>query len=172
MRRARGVVWLSVSTFALLAGAVAAVADFWLPAAVVAGVAVFTGILAGLWTTRGTNALKARDDHDRDVARLIRLGRRRRLPRVRERDDPVLLGVHPAASVDEGGPRRRTPSFIIRDVSPELAALIMRDRFVLVVGESTAGKSRVLYEAMRALFPTTGWLSRLAVKLFRWLWRR
>lgn len=153
MRRARGVIWLGISTFALLTGAVAGVANLWLPAALSAGVAVVTGILAGLWTTRGTNALKARDDHDRDVARLIRLGRRHRLPRVRERDDPVLLGVHPAASVDEGGIRRRTPPFIIRDVWPELAAVITRDRFVLVVGESTAGKSRVLYEAMRALFP-------------------
>lgn len=153
MRRARSAVWFGICMLALLAGVVAAVANLWLPAALSAGVAVVTGTLAGLWTTRGANALQARDDQDRAAARLIRPGSRNRLPRVRERDDPVLLGVHPAAPADESGARRRTPPFILRDITPELTDLITRDRFVLVVGESTAGKSRVLYEAMRALLP-------------------
>ena len=47
------------------------------------------------------------------------------------------------------GPRRSSSV----DVTPELTDLIVRDRSVLVVGESTAGKSRVLDEATRALLP-------------------
>ncbi|MDQ3765474.1 MAG: hypothetical protein M3460_29740 [Actinomycetota bacterium] len=97
--------------------------------------------------------MKERDEHERDLSRLIRLNNRNRLPRVRKIDDPVLLGVHPAAAVGQDGARMRTPPFIVRDVSRELEETIRRVRFVLVVGESTAGKSRAVYEAMRALLP-------------------
>lgn len=151
--RGRGAIWVGISLLAVLTGAVTAVARLWLPTATAAGVAVVAATLAGLWTARGTNALKVRDEHERDLPRLIRLGKRNRLPRVRDCDDPVVLGVHPAAPIGHGGARTRTPPYIVRDATPELCEAIRQDRFVLVVGESMAGKSRLVYEAIRALLP-------------------
>ncbi|MFD2473340.1 hypothetical protein [Amycolatopsis silviterrae] len=47
----------------------------------------------------------------------------------------------------------RTPPYIRRDLHDELSAKIRRGGFVLVVGESTAGKTRMVYEAVRATCP-------------------
>jgi eukaryotic-like serine/threonine-protein kinase len=45
------------------------------------------------------------------------------------------------------------PAFISRDVTPKLCEAVRRDRFVLLVGESTSGKTRAAYEAIRTQFP-------------------
>ncbi|MEN3539482.1 hypothetical protein AAH991_30530 [Microbispora sp. ZYX-F-249] len=71
-----------------------------------------------------------------------------RLPRVRDLDDPVALGVHPAPRPTSGA-----PSFVRRDLSGELEQAIAEAPFVLVVGDSTAGKTRAAYEAVRAVLP-------------------
>jgi hypothetical protein len=68
---------------------------------------------------------------------------------IRDLADPVALGVHPAAPLDVGD-RARAPEFITRDGTPELIEALLRSRFVVLSGESTAGKSRAAYEAMRA----------------------
>jgi len=69
-----------------------------------------------------------------------------RLPLVGESNDPVALGVHPAAALPGGD---RVPPFVRRDAGTELREALAGPGFVLVVGESTAGKSRAAYEAMR-----------------------
>jgi hypothetical protein len=74
--------------------------------------------------------------------------------RVREIEDPVRFGVYAAAAIDTEDPvLARTPPFVRRDVSARLEAAIHRGGFVVVVGESTAGKSRAAFEAMRACLP-------------------
>jgi hypothetical protein len=74
--------------------------------------------------------------------------------RVRGIEDPLRLGVHPAAAVEHGDGRvDRTPAFVERDKMAEVTAALTAGGLVLVVGDSTAGKSRLAYEAMRACLP-------------------
>jgi membrane protein implicated in regulation of membrane protease activity len=77
------------------------------------------------------------------------------LPRVRQVSDPVALGVHPAVdlvSVTTGASiteRSRTaPLYVPRDLDSALDRAVTRGGFVLLVGDSTAGKSRAAFEAM------------------------
>jgi len=69
--------------------------------------------------------------------------------RVRELKNPVLLGAHPAAW-DESG---QVPTYVTRDVDDRVVAAVRAGGFVLLSGESTAGKTRVAYEAMRRVLP-------------------
>jgi hypothetical protein len=82
----------------------------------------------------------------------------RRLPQVRDVTDPTVLGVHPAALISTrathstGNTRLNSiPSYVERDVDEEFRQLIAAGGFVLLVGDSTAGKSRAAYEAIHAL---------------------
>jgi tetratricopeptide (TPR) repeat protein len=83
-----------------------------------------------------------------------------RLPKVREISDPIVLGVHPSSPVDAGsrGPAgellpERIPAYVPRDIDDELRRRLAMSGFVLIVGESTAGKSRAASEAITALLP-------------------
>jgi hypothetical protein len=133
---------------AAMAGALAAV---WLPGALASGAGAVVAVAAGSWAARGTSALQASDEGRRATAGGVWLGRSGRLPVVRELDDPVVLGVHPAAAGNSG--RDRDPVFVARDAGGQLSEVLRRDRFVLLVGESTAGKSRAAYELVRAELP-------------------
>jgi tetratricopeptide (TPR) repeat protein len=88
-------------------------------------------------------------------AALLRMSRSGRPIRVREVEEPIRLGIHPAADLPGStGVLERLPPFIPRDVTPQLAERVKPGAgFVLVVGESTAGKTRLVYEAMRELLP-------------------
>jgi len=72
---------------------------------------------------------------------------------VRDLDDPILFGVHPAATRPGTGQMDRIPEFVSRDRFGEVQGRVAAGGFVLLVGESTAGKSRMAYEAMRAAVP-------------------
>jgi tetratricopeptide (TPR) repeat protein len=82
------------------------------------------------------------------------------LPRVGQVTDPVALGIHPAAEpgdLDAGAAGSvdlpaGVPVYVPRDKDAELDAKLARGGLVLVVGDSTAGKSRAAYEAIRRLF--------------------
>jgi eukaryotic-like serine/threonine-protein kinase len=74
-----------------------------------------------------------------------------RLARVRDLGDPFILGVHRALSARAG--EEEIPPFVERDLARALADLLDASRFVLVTGESTAGKTRLAYEAMRSRLP-------------------
>ena len=130
--------WVSAPLATLMGGSVAAVS------AVAAG-------RARQWLDRQAELRRELPDHVvalREGARV--------LPRVRDIVDPVILGVHPAdtRTNDSQQPRAggRTP-YIPRDVDEELRNAVRRDRLVVVVGESTAGKSRAAFEAIRAQSP-------------------
>ncbi|WP_157847761.1 tetratricopeptide repeat protein [Streptomyces violens] len=78
------------------------------------------------------------------------------LPRVAEVSDAIRLGVHPART-DQGGEPSLAgglPAYIPRSIDDELRTAVAREAFVLLVGESTAGKSRSAFEAMRAAIPS------------------
>ena len=79
-------------------------------------------------------------------------------PKVRQIPDPIMLGVHPAppaSSADRvqvGEPfRARVPVYVRRDVDEELRTWLERSGFVILVGDSSAGKSRAAFEAISAL---------------------
>jgi hypothetical protein len=68
--------------------------------------------------------------------------------------DPVRSGVHPALDVEaEGSGPRRMPAYVRRDIDDDLATALRGDRLVVLLGESTAGKSRVAFEAIRRELP-------------------
>ncbi|MFF2101729.1 hypothetical protein [Streptomyces sp. NPDC058202] len=78
---------------------------------------------------------------------------RRRFPLVRELHDPIAVGVHPAEARELEGRVDRVPSYVTRDMEPHLHAALRRGGFVLLVGESTAGKTRAAFEAVQLLRP-------------------
>ncbi|WP_329139090.1 tetratricopeptide repeat protein [Streptomyces sp. NBC_01476] len=113
------------------------------------------GGAAGAAASSGGDALERVAARQQALPGLLRFSRRGRVPTVADADDPIWLGVHPAAPNGHGGTGfGRVPAFIDRDVMPQVeAALSAGEGFVLLVGESTAGKSRLAYEVMRQHFP-------------------
>jgi hypothetical protein len=90
------------------------------------------------------------------------------LPSIGSVQDPVTLGVHPAAALvdpetatNESAARgglglpSRVPVYVPRDLDARLDAALAKalsqGRLVLLRGDSTAGKSRAAFEAMRRL---------------------
>jgi tetratricopeptide (TPR) repeat protein len=80
-----------------------------------------------------------------------------RLPKVRQVSDPVLLGVHPAPHLTgfaspAGEPaRERVPAYVPRDIDGVLRDQLANSCFVILVGDSSAGKSRAAFEAVSLL---------------------
>jgi tetratricopeptide (TPR) repeat protein len=80
-----------------------------------------------------------------------------RLPRVRQVSDPIMLGVHPAPLLTGlaspvGKPvGERVPAYVPRDLDGVLRDQLANSCFVIVVGDSSAGKSRAAFEAVSSL---------------------
>lgn len=72
-----------------------------------------------------------------------------RIPKFHQLDRPELAGVHPA----DGQHAQPAPPYVERDAEPLLREALAQGGFVLIVGESTAGKTRLAYEVARSLFP-------------------
>lgn len=71
-----------------------------------------------------------------------------------EHSDPFRLGLHRAAGVRAtGGQVDHVPPFVERDRWTEITTALATGGLVLTVGDSTAGKTRLAYEAMRARLP-------------------
>ncbi|WP_248960896.1 tetratricopeptide repeat protein [Sphaerisporangium perillae] len=75
-----------------------------------------------------------------------------RLPKVSEINDPIRLGVHPAIVLTPATDKQQ-PVYVPRDIDVQLREHLTASGFVLLVGDSTAGKSRTAFEAMRAALP-------------------
>ncbi|MCF2525699.1 tetratricopeptide repeat protein [Yinghuangia soli] len=71
-----------------------------------------------------------------------------------EHADPLILGVHRARS-DASADASPLPPYVLRDVDAELRVRLQgaaeSGGFVLLTGDSTAGKSRTAFEGMRAV---------------------
>jgi tetratricopeptide (TPR) repeat protein len=82
-----------------------------------------------------------------------------RFPLVRHVGDPTVLGVHKARRLPSGAPTAAhtdvtsQPQYVPRDIDADLRELLAAPEFVLIVGDSTAGKSRTAFEAVAAALP-------------------
>lgn len=75
---------------------------------------------------------------------------------------PRELGVHAAIQVPgPSAPADELPAYVPRDVDARLRAALAAGRFVLLLGESSVGKTRTAWEAVRAEWPDW-WLARPA----------
>lgn len=149
--------WVAVALGGSMGAGGALIASLWVSAQWAAllggGVAAVSAVAAGRarqWLDRQWELQRGLSDH---IAVQTRTGG---LPRVRDITDPVVLGVHPAeAAADsshQASPSSLTP-YIPRDVDEELRSAVRRERLVVIVGESTAGKSRAAFEAIRSQAP-------------------
>ncbi|TMR07015.1 tetratricopeptide repeat protein [Actinomadura soli] len=117
--------------------------------------------VAALFAWVGRDRLTALAQHRDEQAKQLASGTFTpggRLPRVREITDPIAVGVHPAPLRDpteDGDPlsRDRVPVYVPRDIDLRLRDVLNHSGFLLLVGDSTAGKTRTAYEAMRATLP-------------------
>lgn len=75
---------------------------------------------------------------------------RGRLRRVRDCDDPLALGVHPAGEAEGEPPGGTLPAYVLRDRHPDVEQALRSGGMVILEGASTAGKSRLAYEVMRS----------------------
>ncbi len=116
--------------------------------AVLAGVATVLAIVVPTFWERG--AARSADRVKHDLLRLV--GPAAQAPRVAEIDDPTLIGVHPAEPLAEGE-ATRAPVYVPRDADEQVRGCLARHQFLLLMGDSLAGKSRIAYEAIRAVLP-------------------
>ncbi|MFE3863611.1 tetratricopeptide repeat protein [Streptomyces goshikiensis] len=138
--RTRG--WLGyLGAVGLGAGALA-LASLWTSGAWATGIGAAVTTLSGLLAER----LAPGDPPGASAAELLRTPAGR-IPRLRQVDRPELAGAHPAETPGAA------PAYIERDAAPRLRAALAGGGFVLVVGESTAGKTRLAYEVTRARHP-------------------
>jgi hypothetical protein len=138
---------------ALIVALPSAVSRWW-PGIVVSVLGAVAGVVGGTLSARAAAHMAESGVRARQIDNDLFIDERGRLPHVRDLDDPVRVGVYPAATVDSYDPVwARTPPFVRRDRSADLDAALRRGGFVLVVGESAVGKSRSAYESMRVCLP-------------------
>jgi hypothetical protein len=154
-----------VAGLALLAAApavtaAAGVRDRWVLAGATAVAAVVVAVGA-VWQDRYRQVAQRRDEvglRTEDGCLVLADGR---MPAVRDITDPVRLGVHRAAPAavpaevpgGRDGAAEHVPAYVPRDVDGRLRELLAAGGFVLLVGDSTAGKTRAAFEAMAATLP-------------------
>src|SRR6266851_8942419 len=125
------------------------------------GLAAVVGAFGALWQERYRRLLQRHDEQafkTEDGCLVLADGR---LPCVRDITDPVVLGVHKATPIRihaDGHDTRQAaaehvPAYVPRDVDHDLRERLAEGGFVLMVGDSTAGKTRAAFEAMAAMLP-------------------
>ncbi|MFE0232189.1 tetratricopeptide repeat protein [[Kitasatospora] papulosa] len=146
--------WIAYFALAGIAGLAGVIAAIWMPperaAAVAAAAAAFTALPVTRVSARIDAVARQRELLSASVYAVSATGQ---LPRVRDLNDPIALGVHAAEPVVKNGVEDRVTPFIRRDREADVHAAVTRGGFVLIVGESTAGKTRLAYEALLTLRP-------------------
>jgi tetratricopeptide (TPR) repeat protein len=156
---------LIVAALALLAGAPAVLAAVhvrnpW----VLGGVAALAGVIVvfgSVWQERYRRLVLRRDELALKIEDGCVVLSDGRLPHVRDMTDPVLLGVHkaPPAVIVAGRhgageqAREHAPAYVSRDIDQGLRERLAEGGFTLLIGDSTAGKTRAAFEAMTATLP-------------------
>lgn len=116
---------------------------------IVSGAAIFAAIIAAInpiWQERYKRAAIEWDEMSLKVQEGCIVEKVHRI------DDPVILGVHPSIASLSDGEEKSVP-YVQRDIDLELRRHLKTSRFVVLVGESAAGKSRTAFEAMRSTLP-------------------
>lgn len=136
-------------------GAVVAWLTRSLPTAAGSVVVAVGAAVTGVLSKRGSEALEKDARVSLEMREKLLGDRHGRLPRVREITDPVSVGVHRTAAVsaEPGEATLAVPPFIRRDKMGDLEAALRGHPFVVVVGESTAGKSRLALHAVQSCLP-------------------
>lgn len=75
-----------------------------------------------------------------------------RLLRIRDIEDPTTLGVKPAGPLP-GVQAGEVIPYVPRKIDADLDSALRREPFVLLIGDSAAGKSRSAFEAVRRVLP-------------------
>ncbi|RJL34570.1 tetratricopeptide repeat protein [Bailinhaonella thermotolerans] len=130
--------------------AAAQVTSPWALGGAALGAAAVTAV-GGVWQERHRRGAARREELEtrlRDGVLLLPGGR---VPRVRDLDDPIALGTHP--SIAGEGREGRVPAYVPRDADAAVRERLAAGGFVLLLGDSAAGKSRTAYEAVRAALP-------------------
>jgi hypothetical protein len=117
------------------------------------GAAAAVVVFAAAWQERYIRMMQHRDELEFRLPDRCLVLADGRLPAVREITNPVVLGVHPAAAAvsDGAGGAAGAPAYVPRDVDEQVRELLAAGGFVLLVGDSTAGKSRAAFEAVSTL---------------------
>jgi len=126
--------------------------------ATAAAIAAAVGGVGVVWQDWYRRQASRRDEQEMHVREgcLVLNGQ---LPKVGQIRNPLYVGVHPAPGSsgalpdDRRLPSPRVPVYVPRDIDGHLRELLADGGFVLIVGDSTAGKSRSAYEAMAATLP-------------------
>ncbi|WP_435220632.1 tetratricopeptide repeat protein [Streptomyces sp. Tue6028] len=146
--------WIAYFMLAGIAGLTGVIAAIWMPPERAAAVAAVVAAITALPVTRASARIDtAAQQRELISASLYAVTATGRLPRVRDLNDPIALGVHAAEPIVRDGAADRVAPFIQRDREADVHAAVTSGGFVLIVGESTAGKTRLAYEALRALRP-------------------
>ncbi|MFJ7217779.1 tetratricopeptide repeat protein [Amycolatopsis sp. NPDC098790] len=114
------------------------------------------GVFAKVWAERYQQMVTRRDESELSILEGCLVNTRGHLPTVRQLE-PRRLGVHPAARLEAPDSAQDVaetmPVYVPRDIDEKIRTRIVRGGFVLLVGDSTAGKSRTAYEAVAATVP-------------------
>lgn len=146
---------LIAAALALLAGtpailAAARVKNPWVLAGATAAAAVIV-VFSATAQNRYRGLVQRRDEQEMRIQDGCLVLPDGRLPVVGDITDPVTLGVHRAAALPPAAPDGRAaiaaPAYIPRDVDSELRERLAAGGFVLLLGDSTAGKTRAAFEA-------------------------
>ncbi|GHI01813.1 hypothetical protein Scel_01340 [Streptomyces cellostaticus] len=133
------------------------------PSAVVAGVVV--AALGGVFTDQAKNHFaRAKGNRNAMQEGCVRVPGIKRLPLVREVDDPTLVGIRRTWLPDVGAD---VPPYVCRDVHHRLVGLLRSGKFVLLVGDRLSGTTRTAFEAVRAAVPEHTLIAPTAVDSLR-----
>ena len=146
--------WALVAVLALAGGATSLANvlgwGHWKWLAVTAAVVVLVAALPfKVVSTRLEAEVGRRDERRRVLAESAVGGARRR---VQDVEDLTRIGVHPAVMPDgvaEVRGRNRLPPYVRRDQHDAVVRCLVPGGFVMVQGDSGAGKSRLTFEAIR-----------------------
>jgi hypothetical protein len=148
---------LKLAATAAAGSAMAAVSGIWLPPelAVAVGAAALTLLKPSM--TDAEEELRAHLTAARSSgSRLLLADTDGKPPKIRQVIDATSLGVHPAeaapALIDANLPM--LPQYVNRDADVDIRTSISSHTMTLVIGDSTAGKTRAAYEAVRSEMPT------------------
>ena len=151
--------WVLVTGGIVLGAGVGAVSTVWLsgPAAAAVGSTLAAAVF-GAVSARGKTLLDVHAEQKAALPeQLVVASASGRPQRVRDLNNPIALRVHPAETFHRTVNGRlvadRVPPYIRRDTHEQLWSAVARGGFVLLTGDSTAGKTRMAYEAIRALCP-------------------